>query len=186
MTPDKVDRDRGPDGRPRNDRPRDALGRPLAYGSPDVPRLAEGIRRAPQETIDEAQALCDAGRPFHAHEVFEDAWKLSPPAERDLWKGLAQLAVGLTHLARGNPRGASTLLRRAGTALRRCEPGTFDLDLEGLIAWCDNVSPELRSGTDALGTRADHPAARPPVPAAPRFQLVRPSRRSSSAPDPQR
>ena len=34
------------------------------------------------------------GRPFHAHEVLEASWKAAPPAERDLWQGLAQLAVG--------------------------------------------------------------------------------------------
>jgi hypothetical protein len=158
VTTNGNDRDRGPDGRPRNARPRDALGRPLAYGSPGVPRQTEGTRRAPQETIDEAQALLDAGRPFHAHEVFEDAWKLSPPPERDLWKGLAQLAVGLTHLARGNPRGATTLLHRAAAALRRCEPDTFGLDLGSLVRWCDNAStapdfPRLQRPHDEADTR---------------------------------
>ncbi len=38
-------------------------------------------------------------------------------AERDLWQGLAQLAVGLTHALRGNARGAVTLLRRGGARL---------------------------------------------------------------------
>jgi hypothetical protein len=73
-------RDRGPDGRARNARPRDVLGRPLPYGSVDVPRQPEGIRRSPQGTLDEAQRLLDAGFPFpfHAHEVFEDAWKIAP------------------------------------------------------------------------------------------------------------
>jgi hypothetical protein len=51
-------------------------------------------------------------RPFHAHEVLEAAWKAAPPAERELWRGLAQLAVGLTHARRGNGTGAVTLLRR--------------------------------------------------------------------------
>ena len=53
----------------------------------------------------EAQRLLDAGLPFHAHEVLEAAWKAAPPDERELWRGLAQLAVGLTHLQRGNGRG---------------------------------------------------------------------------------
>ena len=44
-----------------------------------------------------------AGRPFHAHEVLEAFWKAAPPAERDFWQGLAQLAVGLTHARRGPP-----------------------------------------------------------------------------------
>jgi hypothetical protein len=129
-------RDRGPDGRARNARPRDALGRPLPYGSEEVPRQAEGIRRTPRETIDEAQHLLDAGRPFHAHEVFEDAWKFTSTPERELWKGLAQLAVGITHLARGNLPGARTLVRRGTAAIQPfLREGPFGLDIAGLVDW---------------------------------------------------
>src|ERR1700729_1879019 len=52
------------------------------------------------------------GRPFHAHEVLEASWKQAPEPERELWRGLAQVAVGLTHVQRGNARGAVALLRR--------------------------------------------------------------------------
>src|SRR5205085_3223791 len=58
-------------------------------------------------------------RPFHAHEVLEASWKSAPARERDLWQGLAQIAVGLTHAARGNAVGAAALLRRGG---RRVAP----------------------------------------------------------------
>jgi predicted metal-dependent hydrolase len=44
--------------------------------------------------------------------VFEAAWKSIPGPERELWRGLAQIAVGLTHARRGNAAGAMTLLRR--------------------------------------------------------------------------
>jgi hypothetical protein len=44
--------------------------------------------------------------------VLEASWKAAPAAERDLWQGLAQLAVGLTHARRGNATGAAALLRR--------------------------------------------------------------------------
>ncbi len=64
-----------------------------------------------------AQRLIDDGRPFHAHEVLEATWKAAPPSERDLWQGLAQIAVGLTHASRGNARGAVTLLRRGAAAV---------------------------------------------------------------------
>ncbi|MYS76644.1 DUF309 domain-containing protein, partial [Streptomyces sp. SID5926] len=83
--------------RARNARPRDGLGRPLPYGADGVPRQPEGVVRAPEATVAEAQRLLDDGKPFHAHEVFEDAWKSGPEAERELWRGMAQLAVGLTH-----------------------------------------------------------------------------------------
>ncbi|QIZ38080.1 DUF309 domain-containing protein [Saccharopolyspora sp. ASAGF58] len=111
-------RDRDPQGRARNARPRDGLGRPLPYGSPGVERIDEELVLTPQESLELAQRLLDEGRPFHAHEVLEAAWKNSPAGERMLWKGLAQLAVGLTHVRRGNPVGAVALLHRAGEHLQ--------------------------------------------------------------------
>ncbi|MZE53364.1 DUF309 domain-containing protein, partial [Streptomyces sp. SID5770] len=110
-------RDRDEEGRARSARPRDGLGRPLPYGAEGVPRQPEGVVRDPDATLREAQRLLDAGMPFHAHEVFEDAWKSGPEAERDLWQGLAQLAVGLTHAARGNAAGGARLLRRGADRL---------------------------------------------------------------------
>jgi len=70
------------------------------------------------EAVRVADWLLRAGRPFHAHEVLEAAWKSGPAEERDLWQGLAQIAVGLTHAHRGNGRGAVTLLRRGAERVR--------------------------------------------------------------------
>ncbi|MET9540019.1 DUF309 domain-containing protein, partial [Streptomyces sp. NPDC006553] len=77
-------RDRDEEGRARSARPRDGLGRPLPYGAEGVPRQPEGVVRTPEETLREAQRLLDAGMPFHAHEVFEDAWKSGPESELPL------------------------------------------------------------------------------------------------------
>ena len=114
-------RDRDPAGRPRNARPRDALGRPLDRDD----AVGDGEARVPDDLVlagAGAAALADqllrAGRPFHAHEVLEASWKTGPPAERDLWQGLAQMAVGLTHAHRGNARGAVALLRRGAQRVR--------------------------------------------------------------------
>ena len=107
------ERDRDATGRPRNARPRDGLGRPLPPGAPGVPTTPEDIQLSPAESLAEAQRLLDTGYPFHAHEVLEAAWKAAPDEERELWRGLAQLAVGLTHAERGNTTGASALLRRS-------------------------------------------------------------------------
>ena len=140
-------RDRDPDGRARNARPRDALGRPLPYGTEGEPRAPEGVVRTPAETLREAQELLDAGRPFHAHEVLEDAWKTGPDDERDLWRGLAQLAVGLTHAARGNATGAATLLTRGARSLGTAGAAAARLgvDDEGLVRWA------ARLGAAAVG-----------------------------------
>ena len=52
-------RDRDNEGRARNARPRDGLGRPLPYGADGVERQPEGIERAPAQTLAEAQRLLD-------------------------------------------------------------------------------------------------------------------------------
>lgn len=145
-----TDRDRDSTGRARNARPRDALGRPLPYGAAGIARQPEGVSRTATETVDVAQRLFDEGRPFHAHEVFEDAWKAGcGTADGALWKALAQLAVGCTHLLRGNEVGAGRLLDRAVAALAPVA-GTapHDLDIDGLRTWArnykDHPMPRLR------------------------------------------
>lgn len=131
-----ADRDRDDEGRARNARPRDGLGRPLPYGTKGVERQPEGVSRTPEETLREAQRLLDDGKPFHAHEVFEDAWKSGPDTERALWRGLAQLAVGVTHAARGNPTGAAALLRRGADNIEPyADDSPHGIDIAGLRDW---------------------------------------------------
>jgi uncharacterized protein len=132
-----MDRDRDPAGRPHNARPRDGLGRPLPYGAPGVPRQPEGVARTPDQTLDEAQELLDSDRPFHAHEVFEDAWKAVRDApEAGLWKALAQLAVGRTHQLRGNAVGAERLLHRAAAALAGyADAPPHGVNVRQLVVW---------------------------------------------------
>ena len=142
------DRDRDEEGRARNARPRDGLGRPLAYGAEGVERQPEGIERTPDESISEGQQLLDDGKPFHAHEVFEDAWKTGPDDEQDLWKGLAQLAVGLTHMARENPTGAITLLHRGADNIKAySESPPHGINVEGLWVWANDLADELANGS---------------------------------------
>ena len=130
-------RDRDPAGRPRNARPRDALGRPLDPA--DGPGSGvDGTDRIPDDMVitgTEAAVLADRllrdGRPFHAHEVLEAAWKTGPAGERDLWQGLAQIAVGLTHARRGNARGAVALLSRGAERVRGYQGGAGFEDGDG-------------------------------------------------------
>ncbi|MFM9448616.1 DUF309 domain-containing protein [Streptomyces acidiscabies] len=148
-------RDRDSAGRARSARPRDGLGRPLAYGEEGVPRQPEGIARRPEETVTEAQALLDAGKPFHAHEVFEDAWKTGPEEDRPLWRALAQLAVGLTHAARGNRTGGVRLLRRGADEVERWAGAAYGMDLPSVVTWA-------RALADEVDGRPVDPAARAP------------------------
>lgn len=133
-------RDRDPSGRARNARPRDGLGRPLPHGQEGVARVPDDLVLPPAESLLEAQRLLDEGLPFHAHEVLEGTWKAAPPAERDLWQGLAQLAVGVTHLERGNPTGATALLRRGAARIEQYRAAPpYDIDVRGLLAWADDA-----------------------------------------------
>ncbi len=129
-------RDRDDAGRPRQQRPRDALGRPLPYGDAGVEAVPE-VALPPAQTVETARGLVREGRPFAAHEVLEARWKAGPDDERDLWQGLAQLCVGLTHAARGNAVGAGRLLERAASRLDTYSAGggtTYGLDLEATVA----------------------------------------------------
>ena len=153
-------RDRDLSGRPRNARPRDALGRPLDRGT----QAEGGQARVPDDLAlpgAQAAALADqllrAGRPFHAHEVLEASWKSGPPDERDLWQGLAQVAVGLTHAHRGNARGAVALLTRGAQRVRAYQaraprgPGRdhpYGIDLAAVLASSDDLA--ARIGRDGL------------------------------------
>lgn len=126
-------RDRDEAGRARQARPRDALGRPLPYGAEGVEPVSEEPL-PPLETIAQARRLLAEGRPFSAHEVLEARWKDCPAAERPLWQGLAQLCVGLTHAARGNPVGARRLVERGAERLEGYAGPAYGLDVPALLA----------------------------------------------------
>jgi len=166
-----VTRDRDPAGRPRNARPRDALGRPLdPAGGPGPGSGAAGTDRIPDDLVitgAEAAALADRllrdGRPFHAHEVLEAAWKSGPASERDLWQGLAQIAVGLTHARRGNARGAVALLSRGAERVRGYQAGVgsqraversaspFGMNVDVFLAAADDLAARIeRDGLDGI------------------------------------
>lgn len=153
-------RDRDSAGRARNARPRDAYGRPLPHGAagePTVPDTeAAEFARDPRTALAEAQRLLDADRPFHAHEVLEAVWKSAPDGEREMWRGLAQIAVGLTHLRRGNPVGAQALLARAADRIS-ADPALgapYGLDTVKLAADVRTISGRLEQhAADPLPTR---------------------------------
>ncbi|WP_328389993.1 DUF309 domain-containing protein [Nocardia sp. NBC_00416] len=155
------ERDRDDLGRATNARPRDRLGRPLPPGSPGVPRIPDDLDLEPPEALAYAQQLLDQGLAFNAHEVLESVWKNGPDAERMLWQGLAQYAVGLTHIQRGNGKGARTLLQRAIDRLRAFDPVAaghpagelpYGLDGPGLIAHAGALLDELPEAGDRVNS----------------------------------
>ena len=149
-------RDRDPAGRPRNARPRDEFGRPLGRGAAGEPPLPDEPALAPDAALDLAQQLLDSGRAFRAHEVLEASWKAAPPAERDLWQGLAQVAVGLTHAQRGNERGAAALLRRGGQRVAGYAGGPPPHEIEA--AQVARFATQLADQLERDGLAASTPA----------------------------
>jgi len=149
-------RDRDPRGRARNARPRDAAGRPLAHGAPGVDRVPEDLVLAPPDALAEAQRLLDEGLPFQAHEVLEGAWKAATGAERTLWQGLAQLAVGLTHAQRHNATGAVALLERGAERINPfAAESPHGVDVAGLFAHAIVLASRIRKAGLASVTPAD-------------------------------
>lgn len=140
-------RDRDPAGRPRNTRPRDELGRPLPEGSSGIARIPDDLELSAVETLSYAQDLLNRGLAFNAHEVLEAAWKNGPDDERLLWQGLAQLAVGITHVQRGNVTGALTVLRRGAGRLDEIDPPwPHAVDVAGLIGYAGALIDDLVAG----------------------------------------
>jgi hypothetical protein len=152
----EVTRDRNPEGRPENARPRDATGKPLPREA--GPSFRERLRALDElqalprpEAVAEAERLVLAGNPFYAHEVLEGPWHLAEPAERAFWQGLAQVAVGLTHVQRGNAVGAQSLLRSGADKLAAYEDGHEGVAVSRVVARARALADRVESeGTGAL------------------------------------
>jgi hypothetical protein len=136
-------------GRPVGPLARDRLGRPVAGDSPE--RADHGVAvddaRDAHDTVIVAERLLTRGYPFAAHEVFEAQWKACAPNERDLWQGLAQWCVAVTHSERGNSIGAERLRQRSLSHLITPEAAAaaahIGLDLRSLLDWLASPVPEL-------------------------------------------
>jgi len=72
---------------------------------------------------------------------------------------MAQLAVGLTHAARGNSKGAVSLLTRAADGIDpfAADP-PYGIDAAGLSAWARGLAGTLTAG--ATPSPGDIPAPR--------------------------
>ena len=139
-------RDRREDGRPEQTRPRDRTGRPLPYGTSGV-SLVEQVE---PDTLEEALALgvtrWGERRYFEAHELLELLWKQGPEEQRDLWKGVIQVAVAGVHLQRGNPMGARRLLDRALGRLDTVPDVRCGIDVAALRRTAERARTRLDAG----------------------------------------
>jgi predicted metal-dependent hydrolase len=87
--------------------------------------------------------------------VLEAVWKAAPPDERQLWRGLAQLAVGVTHSQRGNRKGAAALLQRGAANLLAHDGASYDIDIELLVAWARDAANAATTGNPLPPCPAD-------------------------------
>ena len=118
---------------PRPERPRDAAGRPLPWGSPTQIPVEDYAALSLEEIFRLGVRHFNAGRFFSAHEAWEEAWRrASGAAEEAFFRGLAQLGAGYTHYQRGNAHGARVLIERALTGIRTMGAAHRGMDLAGL------------------------------------------------------
>jgi uncharacterized protein len=100
--------------RNKPERPRDRLGRPLAWDAEHELELDDYDAMSMEENDRLGREAVAARRWFAAHEAWETAWKQARgTGDEELFKGLSQMGAGFVHLMRGNAHGAVTLLRRA-------------------------------------------------------------------------
>jgi uncharacterized protein len=140
------DRDRRPDGRPEQARPRDRTGRPLPYGTTGIPLTEDHDPATVEEALDLGVRLWDQGRFFEAHECLEAVWHASPDDDRDFWQGVIQVAVGGVHLQRGNRDGAVALLGRACERLTPYPEVHRGVRVDELRRFCDLARQRLETG----------------------------------------
>ncbi|MDW8047321.1 MAG: DUF309 domain-containing protein [Chloroflexota bacterium] len=118
----------------KRERPRDALGRPLPWGSPSQLALDDFDALPPERCHALALEAFDRGAYFPAHEAWEAAWRQRKGTpEEAFFKALAQLGAGYTHWRRGNPHGARALLQRAARSLAPYRGTVEGVDVPRLV-----------------------------------------------------
>jgi hypothetical protein len=147
--------------RQKPERPRDELGRPLAWG--EETRLALPNFDAMSVADNDAAArryLADRNY-FGAHEAWETAWKQAKgTGEEELFKGLSQMGAGYVHLLRGNAHGVMTLLRRAAGRIAAYPVGSRGIDTTALAERLEADAAAVQDGTLVPGPQA---TANPPA-----------------------
>jgi hypothetical protein len=77
---------------------------------------------------------------FEAHDVWEDAWRVSSGDRAIFLQGLIQIAAGYVKWQRGQPRGMAALLEKGAEKLVPLQPRFEGVELDGLLGslaiWC--------------------------------------------------
>jgi hypothetical protein len=126
-------------------RPRKAA---AAEAAPELPRgrtpaLSE---KEQHELLHTGVALFNGMRYWHAHEAWETLWRAADDEDRDFYQGLIQVAAGLLHLQRRNPRGARNKLAEGLEKLAKYEPAHRGLVVSELVAKGQLILADLNRG----------------------------------------
>ena len=115
-------------------------------GTPDTPdaRFLAGIE------------LFNRGEFFEAHEVWEELWQDSPPADRRFYQSLIQAAVAAYHWSRGNATGAARLYNSGRRYAEPYRPVHLGLAVD---AFWDAMAAHLAAALD----NQDAPRISPPT-----------------------
>ncbi|MBI4259493.1 MAG: DUF309 domain-containing protein [Actinobacteria bacterium] len=142
-------------GRLKPERPRDRLGRPMAWDAEGELHLEDYDSLSLEENHRLGVEHLSAGRFFPAHEAWETAWKQARDTdEAEFFKGLSQLGAGYVHLKRGNAHGAQALLRRGAGRVGRYPSPHRGIDTEALRARAEADALAVERGTLVPGEGA--------------------------------
>ncbi|MEQ9364202.1 MAG: DUF309 domain-containing protein [Leptospirales bacterium] len=97
-----------------------------------------------QDPIFEFERLVKAGSYFEAHEAMEDIWIEHGRRFGDVWQGLTQLAVSLTHASRGNHRGAARVNQKAMAKLN--DAGREEEAIRAAVDLAQAIYEDLMAG----------------------------------------
>jgi predicted metal-dependent hydrolase len=98
-------------------------------------------------SLEEGLDLIRSGEYFAAHEVLEDAWRASEPAERDFYQGLVHVAVAWYQAGRGNRVGCERQLEKAARRLTRFAPSHRGVDVASIIAQVEAAQAVVAAGS---------------------------------------
>jgi hypothetical protein len=107
----------------------------------------DGLGERERGLLRQGTELFNAGRYWHAHEAWEEAWtpdRWGP--DRGFWKGLIQVAAGCLHCQRGNRRGTRSKWTGGADYLRPYLPRHHGVELEPLVRRVEDLLAAIESG----------------------------------------
>ncbi len=92
---------------------------------------------------------------FEAHETWEEAWRPMSGPDRDLFRGLIQLAVAAKKVGEGNANGANRLFERAHRLLVPYSPHRLGIDVAELCRRIARLRDQTLAWIEGRGAVVD-------------------------------